>query len=774
MSDETWIIGTQESGLFIADLTKDYSFVNIRKFGDITLTRIASISKVEQGHVIAAFEGIGFVEPKQFKTLSEKTLFSVWGINSNNDGLITYAGAHTVGVLNPVSGEIDEKDFSRIVPENVIEAIETTEGKWCATASGFLYLIKNGELVKKVEGADFTVFSLSEDDDGSIWFNADDIFLGKLNRDGTVKRYSKEDGLEARSIQIKRGPDRNWYALTTEHEELLFVYDRELDRFSRSGMKWSTIWAEFLHDFDIASNGDKYFAVQNGVYVAGNDNIPRRIPFQDFPLLNDLHESRAIALQSDTVLWFTSNFGVVRHSPSGTRVFGRKDGLIGNLYSYRNLLTGRNFDPIVGTGIGLARIKASESSISSSNYPYIRKISADGTEIPLPNNSPASIQFNDIVIVTLASVQYSGTDAFFHYKIDEKPWSVPTKSGEISLPFLWSGNHTISFRTQLATDSRWSSPIFLRVSVVPPIFLEFWFILLVIFLFVFLVWVYSRARLKRIIDENAALEQRIEARTQELILEKQKLQNANDLKARFMGVAAHDLRNPLGIVSNYAEMIPESLDNKDDLLFFSHSIHKATSRMLNIIEELLELNVLKGDELDLVLKELDFGALTDQVVSHHGLDARKKKQELKTEISKNCLVNGAGERLFEVVENLLTNAIKYTPEGGKIHVRVFSVGSESSNKRVRLEIKDTGRGLTDIDKQIVFGRFQKLSAKPTAGESSTGLGLSIVKELVEAHHGKVWVESPGQNLGATFIVELPASKGIQALSGLNPDALLNS
>ena len=112
------------------------------------------------------------------------------------------------------------------------------------------------------------------------------------------------------------------------------------------------------------------------------------------------------------------------------------------------------------------------------------------------------------------------------------------------------------------------------------------------------------------------------------------------------------------------------------------------------------------------------------------------------------MIEADRERLREVIDNLVSNAIKYSPLDKPIWVTVEPVGDE-----VHFSVRDLGPGLTETDKQKVFGKFQRLSAVPTGEESSTGLGLSIVKQIVELHGGRVWVESEAGQ-GATFTVAL--------------------
>ena len=110
------------------------------------------------------------------------------------------------------------------------------------------------------------------------------------------------------------------------------------------------------------------------------------------------------------------------------------------------------------------------------------------------------------------------------------------------------------------------------------------------------------------------------------------------------------------------------------------------------------------------------------------------------------------DRMREAIDNLVSNAIKYSPIGGKIALQV-----DGDDDDTIIRVTDEGAGLSPEDLSRLFGRFQRLSAKPTAGESSTGLGLSIVKKIVDMHGGNVSAESPGPGQGSTFTITLPAS-----------------
>jgi signal transduction histidine kinase len=133
--------------------------------------------------------------------------------------------------------------------------------------------------------------------------------------------------------------------------------------------------------------------------------------------------------------------------------------------------------------------------------------------------------------------------------------------------------------------------------------------------------------------------------------------------------------------------------------------------------------------------------------------AVNKQQTISLSAPPNFVTMCDADRIREAIDNLVSNAIKYSPIGGKITVAVTHEGAETV-----IRISDQGAGLSPEDLGRLFGRFQRLSAKPTAGESSTGLGLSIVKRIIDMHGGHVTAQSPGPGQGSTFTVTLPATE----------------
>ncbi|MFQ3599021.1 MAG: tetratricopeptide repeat-containing sensor histidine kinase [Chloroherpetonaceae bacterium] len=238
----------------------------------------------------------------------------------------------------------------------------------------------------------------------------------------------------------------------------------------------------------------------------------------------------------------------------------------------------------------------------------------------------------------------------------------------------------------------------------------------------------------------------------EVQLQKERAEEANKLKTEFLGIAAHDLKNPLQSIMGFADLIAERIDDKASVLSYSQIIKRSSERMFNIVSALLKNLRYDATQLSLNPELADVGEVLRLVLEHNLPQIERKSLLLLTELEPNCTARIDLVYMSEAFDNLISNAIKYSPSGKHI-----TVSLQRASNSIRIAIKDEGQGLTEDDKTKLFIQFQSLSAKPTGGESSTGLGLYIVKQIVEKHGGRVWAESSGEHQGATFFIELPCA-----------------
>jgi two-component system sensor histidine kinase/response regulator len=246
----------------------------------------------------------------------------------------------------------------------------------------------------------------------------------------------------------------------------------------------------------------------------------------------------------------------------------------------------------------------------------------------------------------------------------------------------------------------------------------------------------------------------------ELKYARQRLREMNDEKNEFMGIAAHDLRSPLNAIKGYSEMILEDAKLDPEQAELVGRIHESSKRMVEMVQNLLDVNAIERGELNLNLAPTDLSSLLFSVVETHRPRAAAKQQiiHLQNEAAPVTVLVDPNV-MVQVLENLVSNAIKYSPAGKNIFVRL-----KKSPEAIHCEVRDEGPGLSAEDQKKLFGKFARLSAKPTGGEHATGLGLSIVKRMMEAMNGQVWCESE-LGRGAMFVLELPCGRGVP-LEGL--------
>ncbi len=230
-----------------------------------------------------------------------------------------------------------------------------------------------------------------------------------------------------------------------------------------------------------------------------------------------------------------------------------------------------------------------------------------------------------------------------------------------------------------------------------------------------------------------------------------RLYEAEDLKQTLLSVISHELKTPVSIIKGYAGTLAREDANwdKETLADGLAIIEEEADRLDRLINNLLEASRLQAGGVKLRLTYVDLADMAKTAVEK--LQATTAKHTFVVDFPEDFpLIHGDAERLREALTNLISNAIKYSPEGGSIKVG----GKVGENDRVRLYVSDEGIGISPGDQERIFERFYRVDNRLARQTPGTGLGLFLVKAVIEAHGGRVWVESaPGQ--GSVFWVELP-------------------
>ena len=244
---------------------------------------------------------------------------------------------------------------------------------------------------------------------------------------------------------------------------------------------------------------------------------------------------------------------------------------------------------------------------------------------------------------------------------------------------------------------------------------------------------------------------KIQQLIEQLESQNRQLTELNDLKNKFLGMASHDMRNSLSAIKGYSQILiedikelPEETQNR-----FLNYIFKSSETMLRMVDDLLDVSVIESGKLKL---DLSAASLTHLIRHHIAINqffADKKDIVIHSDLPDTSLCRMDPDKIGQVIDNLVSNAIKFSKTGTQIHTSLIEKGG-----RLKFEVRDEGPGISAEDQAKLFQHFQKLTARPTAGESSSGLGLAISKRMIEAHQGVLGVNSK-LGSGSTFWFEIP-------------------
>lgn len=255
-------------------------------------------------------------------------------------------------------------------------------------------------------------------------------------------------------------------------------------------------------------------------------------------------------------------------------------------------------------------------------------------------------------------------------------------------------------------------------------------------------------------NELRLLQEQLVSQNEALMAANLELQRLDDIKTTFTSVAAHELRTPLTSIIGYVDMLLDSAcgpllpEQRASL----ETINKSARRLQAITADLLDVVRIDADRITLVLQPVDIVFLVSAIVAEYQPQFDERQQHYTLDADDTLPLIVCDEmRVSQIVHNLVDNASKYTPNGGKIQISVHSAQEPAF---IQITVSDNGIGIAPEDQEHIFQRFARIGNAELAHVTGTGLGLYITRSLVELHHGRIWLESaPGQ--GSTFHVLLP-------------------
>ena len=241
----------------------------------------------------------------------------------------------------------------------------------------------------------------------------------------------------------------------------------------------------------------------------------------------------------------------------------------------------------------------------------------------------------------------------------------------------------------------------------------------------------------------------------QLELRNREAEEANQLKTEFLANMSHELRSPLHTVIGFAELLAEETEgplSEKQKRFLGH-IHNDSLHLLDLINDLLDLTKIEAGKLELRQEVFPIGAVIEEAVSSVRPRAMAKSVEIRTELFIATAVYADRLRFKQILHNLLTNATKFTPDGGQIWIE-----AAPRDRFAEISVSDTGIGIPQDQHQAVFDKFYQVRTATQGGPKGTGLGLAITRRLVEQHGGRIWLKSePGNGSRFTFTIPLDLS-----------------
>lgn len=764
-----FFIGTYNNGLFY--LTGD-SGKKIKRFDNLNFSSIKNLFTDNEDNLwVNSDEGVALVKTNSFFQIDISQYFKnknnifIKNLDINKNSEVFFNDINEIYKIRFDKSAPSLTKYSNWKHSQIYSFALSRKGVWIS------YIDESFELRDKNK---FNVLfthrtehnrmnQLFVDDNDNLWaFSERNKQIYSVKNSSDIRNYQLHNDLNYITV-IKQLRDKNIYSAGIGKNSFLFRYDPVSDKFQNLSPEQGDEFYPPFTIFDMVQDKENrlHFASNKGYYILEKGKL-NKIPL---PLEYANTIARAITIDKNDNIYIGTEKGVIILNREKIVFFDKQEGLPNSSIVQRSIA----FDSLgrlwAATASGIAYGYFNLVNYKATPKPRISDIKI--STISVSDSTEPEVRSGYNISFDFSSLTYPSIKTQYQFRLIglDTNWSAPLSVNSTFYSKLPVGNYI--FEVRAITTGQFPSEITsVPFSVYPAWYMTIYavalYLILGIIFVIYLSFLFHNKKIKVLEQREKHLKQQVELRTKALQAEKEKaeellketekaklqLEESNELKSQLLSIAAHDLKNPLSVIMSYSSEINSISDNAD-VKFMSKVLNDVSNKMLNIIVELLESVAAKAQNAVLDKKVVNVNDLTAKATEINILRATQKKQTISSFLEGEYFVFIDEDLVKHAVDNLLSNAVKYSPIGSRI--KIFTEQEESS---VRICINDEGPGFTDEDKKKLFGKFQRLSAKPTGNESSTGLGLSMVKDIVERNGGKVWVESI-YGKGSTFIIELP-------------------
>ncbi|HNX55403.1 MAG TPA: two-component regulator propeller domain-containing protein [Prolixibacteraceae bacterium] len=485
------------------------------------------------------------------------------------------------------------------------------------------------------------------------------------------------------------------------------------------------------------------------------------------------NQTQAIVEDNEHFLWISTTNGLSKFDPENERFhnFSQKNGFENNQFCYASAYKMKNgelifggisgfniFDPVkikpgkFSAPVVLTDLKIFNKSvkIGDKKRDLLTKSISETEKIRLKyDQNSITLDFASFDFANSQSVQYSYVLEGF-----DKDWNEPSLNHSANYTNLDPGDYTFRVKTVSIDRQESNSGPELKIVVLPPYWKTWWFRLLMFAALVGLIYLFIAFLLNK------------EKLKNDLVLEKlkaNKLHELDTMKLKFYTNISHEIRTPLTLILGPLEKMKNNLISPSDLKGHVEVMHRNAVQLLQLINQLLDFRKMETGNLKLNLAQGDLVSFLSETVASFEKLAEEKEIELKfNSLKKHIVTRFDAEKVGKMMNNLLSNAFKFTAKGGKVSVNlslVFDsaeadlVGNSDEKRLVEITVRDTGIGIAESNLEKIFVRFFQIGENQNQ-TTGTGIGLALVKELVKLHNGKLFVTSkPGK--GSKFTIQLP-------------------
>ncbi|WP_020530746.1 two-component regulator propeller domain-containing protein [Flexithrix dorotheae] len=677
---------------------------------------------------------------------------------------------------------VDGKPFNKRVRDLFIDSKGNT---WFCTENT-LFCMENGGKLKKYSTKDGLshayVRTIFEDKEGNMWFGTEDG-LNKFS-DGEFVPILAEGELSSQKIHAINQDSEGTIWISTE-EGLNSLKDGKITSYtSKDGLSGNVIFQIYEDEDEVL-----WIGTNGGITRYKNNEFISINRANNFPI----HSAFDFLEDEENNLWIPCNGGILRVPKSelnavadgeikkitSFRIFNKDDGMKANAATAnaRSLIsTNGSFWIATPNGVTLIENPLEISLNKQAPKIIIESISVDNKNVPIkspivipPGNHRINIKFTALSFKAPKRVTFA-------YAL-EPEYHMQKIGSQREVSFNNLHPDTYNFTVMAFNNDDFYHQTELVIIKQPYFYQKTLFQLLAPFLVLIFLMLVTKWNSRRVRKQNEFLEQTVQERTEEIHIQKEQIDkqrksierknkelgrknseliDLNEEKNQLIGIVAHDLKSPLGQIYGLINLIKMDGDNltEEQKMYFDH-IFNSANRLNGMISHILNVESIESKSFNFSMEVINLYYTLLDVSNDYTPDLNRKqlKLEFSPEKPQDFLVETDAKIVVQVFANLLSNAIKFSPPEKKIFVSI----STAEKGKVRVEIKDEGPGITKEDMKKLFGKYQRLSAKPTGGEKSTGLGLAIAKKYVEALKGKIWCESQ-EGKGASFIVEFPLAK----------------